>query len=127
MPEMCSCRNAFRRAILVRISRKASRTKRRKTAAIANSTGAEPIENSASRQSMPKIATRMTPRRMTSPTRLTSPDANISFSASMSLVRRVISRPTGVRSKNDADSASTCRCSARRRSFIARWPTSCVR
>ena len=81
----------------------------------------------ASFQSMPKIATRIAPRRITSPTRLTSPEANISFSASTSLVMRVMRRPIGVRSKNDEASASTWRCKRRRRSFIARCPTSWVR
>jgi len=62
-----------------------------------------------------------------SPRRLTSPDANISFSASTSLVMRVMRRPSGVRSKNDDASDKTCWCSRSRRSFIARWPTICVR
>ena len=115
------------RASLVRISRKASRTQRRKNAAMPNSTGAVPIEKSASFQSMPKIATRMKTRRIMSPSRLTRPEANISLSASMSLVIRVISRPTGVRSKKDADSDSTCSCTRTRKVFIPRWPMSCVR
>ncbi len=115
------------RASFTRISRNASRTQRRKKAAMANSTGAEPIENSASRQSMPKIAIRMKPRRTTSPTRLTIPEANISFSDSTSLVSRVIRRPTGVRSKNDADSDRMWRWARVRRSFMPRWPITCVR
>ena len=115
------------RASFTRISRKASRTQRRKNAAIANSTGAEPIENSASRQSRPKIATKMKERRTTSPTRLTSPEANISFSDSMSLVSRVMRRPTGVRSKNEADSDRMWRWARVRRSFIPSCPSTWVR
>ena len=74
-----------------------------------NRIGAEPMENSASRQSTAKMATRMKDRRTMSVSKLTIPDANISFSASMSLVMRVMRRPTGVRSKNAADSDRTCR------------------
>ena len=115
------------RASLRRISRKASRTHRRKKVARPNSTGADPIENSASFQSMPKIATRMNARRKRSPSRLTRPEANISLSASMSLVMRVMRRPTGVRPKNEADSDSTCRWTLSRSVFIPRWPISWVR
>ncbi len=92
-----------------------------------NSTGAAPIENRASRQSIANIANRMKPRRTTSPSRLTIPDANISLSDSTSLVRRVISRPTGVRSKNDADSDITWRWTRTRRSFMPSWPITCVK
>jgi len=115
------------RASLSRMARKASRTSRRNSAAIPNSTGAAAIENSASFQSMPKMATRIIARRMTSPSRLTRPEANISFSASMSLVIRVMSRPTGVRSKNAADSDSTWRWTSSRSAVMPRWPMSWVR
>ena len=45
----------------------------------------------------------------------------------MSLVIRVINRPTGVRSKNDADSDITWRWTRTRRSFIPSWPITCVK
>ena len=44
----------------------------------------------------------------TSPKIVTTPEVNISFSTSMSLVTRVISRPTGFLSKNLR--SSRCRC-----------------
>ena len=84
---------------LARISRKASRTHPRNRAAIAASTGTASIENSAKRPSVRNITTTMSPSRTTSPSRLMTPDANISVSDSMSFVMRVISCPTGVRSK----------------------------
>ena len=55
-----------------------------------------------------------------------TPDANRSFSASTSVVARVTSRPTGLRSKKLI--GSRCRCSkiSLRRSYIVSWPTHCM-
>ena len=115
------------RAMRTRMSRNASRTQRRKYAAMPNSTGTAAIENTASRQSIANIAARMNSRRTASPSRLTIPDANISDSDSTSFVSRVISRPTGVRSKNDVASDITWRWTRTRRSFIPSWPITCVK
>ena len=54
---------------------------------------------SASRQSSCTIIPRMKSSVNTSPKMVTSPDENASLSCSTSFVTRVISRPTGLRSK----------------------------
>ena len=56
----------------------------------------------------------------------TMPEANRSFSASTSVVTRVTSRPTGLRSKKLI--GRRCRCSkiSLRRSYIVSWPTHCM-
>ena len=54
---------------------------------------------SASRQSITSIIPMMAIRVKTSPKMVTTPDENSSFSVSTSEVTRVISRPTGLRSK----------------------------
>ncbi len=53
---------------------------------------------SASRQFMTSIATMMPASTRTSPKIVTMPEANMSLSASTSVVTRVISRPIGFRS-----------------------------
>ena len=115
------------RASFTRISRKASRTQRRKKAAIANSTGAEPIENSASRQSMPKIAIRMKREANDVADQADDPRGE-------HLVQRldVVGQPgheatDGVRSKNEADRDRTWRWARARRSFMPSCPSTCVR
>ncbi len=62
----------------------------------------------------------------TSPKIETTPLVNSSLIASTSLSTRVISRPTGLRSKNRASSDCRWANSVARRSWITRWPVSCV-
>src|SRR5882672_9213146 len=69
----------------------------------------------------PMIATALS----ASLTMVIAPCANISLRLSMSLVMRVIKRPTGMRSKNAARWASTWSKIETRRSCIVRWPASC--
>ena len=73
------------------------------------------------------MMTTMPTRRTRSPTALSAPEANISLMASTSLVTRVTSRPTGVRSKKPSLRVCRKRKTWARRSAIARAPASCIR
>ena len=81
-----------------RISRKASRTRRRKIAAVSQTKGMTEKVTSASSRSIASIMTMMATRVNTSPKIVTTPEEKSSFSVSTSDVTRVISRPTGLRS-----------------------------
>ena len=61
-----------------------------------------------------------------SPNIETTPRLTISVSASISFVIRVMSRPTGFRSKKESGRNCRWRNSSRRRSYMARWPTIAV-
>ena len=63
----------------------------------------------------------------TSATTAKSPLVKASLTASTSLSTRVISRPTGVRSKKPASSRSRCSNKRARRSWMTRWPVSAIR
>ena len=104
MPVMRSCRKELIRASRVRMSRYALRTFRRKIEAAMMTSGSTANETSASRQSSSSIAVTIAPIVKMSPKIVTTPEVNISFSTSTSLVTRVISRPTGFRSKNASSS-----------------------
>jgi hypothetical protein len=81
------------------MSPKASRTRRRKTRAVSHTSGITANGTSASRQSSASIIVMMATRVNTSPKMVTTPEENSSFRVSTSDVTRVISRPTGLRSK----------------------------
>ena len=61
----------------------------------------------------------------TSPKIATTPEANSSLSTSTSVVTRVMSRPTGFRSKNRTSSFCSCPYTSMRRSNMMRWPVIC--
>ncbi len=96
---MCSWRNAFTRAIFTRTSRYVSRAPFRNQF-VTQSIGRR-IANviAASVASRAKRIATIPPSTATSPRSATKPDVKSSFKASTSVVRRVMSRPTGVRSK----------------------------
>src|SRR5712692_10465751 len=110
----------------MRIERKESRIIPRKYAVIAVRMGSETKVSSARRQSSSSIAIEMSTSIAMSPKIDTTPRVTISVSASMSFVMRVMSRPTGLRSKNESDRNCRCRKSSSRRSYIARCPTHVV-
>ena len=83
--------------------------------------------SSAMRQSSEIMMATMAIRRIRSPAALSAPEANISLMASTSLVTRVTSRPTGVRSKKPSLRVWRKRKTCARRSNIARAPASCIR
>ena len=82
---------------------------------------------SASRQSIHSMIATTPASVTTSATTAKSPLVNASLTASTSLSTRVISRPTGVRSKNPASRRSRCAKSRARRSWMTRWPVSAIR
>ena len=87
------------RAMSRRVERNASRLLRRKTLTSTRSTGTTERDTRARRQLIQSI-TAMIPVRVTrSASMVTTPLANISVMFSMSLVIRVITRPSGTRSK----------------------------
>ena len=108
------------------MSRNASRTRRRKTRAVSHTSGMTEKVTSASRQSMASIMPMMARSVNTSPKRVTTPEEKSSFSVSTSDVTRVISRPTGLRSKKAMLSRWSRVKISIRRSYITRWPTSVV-
>ena len=67
--------------------------------AVSHTSGMTAKVTSARRQSTTSIMVMMAIRVNTSPNTVTTPDENSSFSVSTSEVTRVISRPTGFRSK----------------------------
>ena len=81
------------------MSRKASRTRRRKTRASRYTSGITAKATSARRQSATSMSTMIATRVNRSPKTVTTPEEKSSFSVSTSEVTRVISRPTGFRSK----------------------------
>ena len=89
----------MRRASRTRISPNAWRTRRRKILAVSQTSGMTANVTSASRTSIASIIPMIATRVKTSPKIVTTPDENSSFSVSTSDVTRVISRPTGLRSK----------------------------
>ena len=98
MPVRFSCRKAFRRDTHVRTSRYDSRTLRRNHCVTIRISGSTQNVSSASRQSSDTSTTMMPSSDSTSPNTDTTPDVNRSLIASTSLVTRVMSRPTGLRS-----------------------------
>ncbi len=86
------------RAMQVRTSRYDSRTWRRNHWVTTTISGSTAKDTAASRQSIVISTTRMPASMTMSPNTATTPAENRSFSASTSLVTRVISRPTGCRS-----------------------------
>ena len=122
-PDTCSCRKAERRASFLRISRLASRMNFFSTSTKRTSTGRTA---KVTRASAGFIQSRMAaiPRRtVTSPTVDTSPEEMSSCSASTSEVRRVISRPVGVRSKKETGSRSSRENISCRMARMTRWPS----
>jgi hypothetical protein len=81
------------------MSRKASRTLRRKIAAVSQTSGMTAKVTRASFTSITSIMAMMARRVNTSPKMVTTPEENSSFSVSTSEVTRVMRRPTGFRSK----------------------------
>ena len=81
------------------MSPKAWRTRRRKILAVSQTSGMTANVTSASRTSIASIIPMIATRVKASPKIVTTPDENSSFSVSTSEVTRVISRPTGLRSK----------------------------
>ena len=81
------------------MSPNASRTRRRKMRAVSHTSGMTANVTSASRQSMASIIPMIATRVNASPKMVTTPEENSSFSVSTSEVTRVMSRPTGFRSK----------------------------
>jgi hypothetical protein len=100
MPETCSFMVAFIRAVLARISRKASRMRPRTLSTMMRTSGVAANVIRLSFGSRTTISTMMPTRRTMSPTALRAPDTNSSRIASVSFVTRVTKRPTGWRSKN---------------------------
>ena len=98
MPVMCSCRKALIRAIQIRTVRYDSRTLRRNHCVTSTISGSTENATSASRQSIMTSTIMMPASVKMSPKIDTTPDVNRSFSTSTSVVTRVISRPTGLRS-----------------------------
>ena len=86
------------RAIQPRTTRYDSRTLRRNHCVTSTMSGSTAKATSASRQFIQSITTMMPTSVNTSPKIVTTPDVNRSFSTSTSVVTRVISRPTGLRS-----------------------------
>ena len=81
---------------------------------------------SASRQFMFSMMTRMPSSTKMSSKMETTPAVNISFSASTSLVTRVTSRPTGLRSKKAMCRPCRWRKICARRSNITFCPVHCM-
>jgi hypothetical protein len=98
MPVMFSCRNALMRAIQARTVRYDSRTFRRNHWVTSRMSGSTENATSASRQSMTTSIAMMPTSVNMSPNAATTPDVNRSLRTSTSVVTRVISRPTGLRS-----------------------------
>ena len=98
MPVMFSCRKALIRAIQVRTVRYDSRTLRRNHCVTSTISGSTENATSASRQSIVTSTIMMPASVNTSPKIETTPAVNRSLSTSTSVVTRVISRPTGLRS-----------------------------
>ena len=96
------------RAIQPRTSRYDCRALRRNHCVTAAMRGSTERATTARRQSMTKSTTAMPASMKTSRNTDTTPDANSSFRASTSVVTRVISRPTGLRSKKAT--SRRCRC-----------------
>ena len=82
---------------------------------------------SASRQSIHSITATTPASVTTSATMAKRPLVKASLTASTSFSTRVMSRPTGVRSKKPASSRSKCAKSVARRSWITRCPVSAMR
>ena len=99
IPEICSCRNELSRATCLRVSRYCTRTLRRNWNTPYAMAGITASTTSASTQFRENMKYRMKAIRNRLPIMTTTPADNTSLSASTSLVVRVISRPTGVRSK----------------------------
>ena len=98
IPLMCSCRNELMRAIAVRMRRLASRTLLRKIQVTTKIKGSTAKVARASLQFIRSMMKTNTSSRKASLTIALMPEANRSFSASTSVVTRVTSRPTGLRS-----------------------------
>ena len=108
------------------MSLNASRTRRRKMRAVSQTSGITAKVTSASRQSIASIIPMMAISVKASPKIVTTPEENSSFSVSTSEVTRVISRPTGLRSKYWT--LSRCRWAkiSIRRSYMTRCPMNVV-
>ena len=122
IPEMCSWRNAFTRAILTRTSRYVSRAPLRNQF-VTQSIGTRiPNVMAASAGFSTKRMTTIPVRTTTSPSSATKPDVKSSFRASTSVVRRVMRRPTGVRSKTATSACWRCPKIHVLRSNMTPWP-----
>ena len=98
MPVMFSCRNALMRAIHARTVRYESLTCRLNHCVTTTMRGSTEKATSASRQSIASSTIMIPASVKMSPNTETTPEVNRSFSASTSVVTRVIIRPTGLRS-----------------------------
>ena len=87
------------RATHLRVSRNDWRAPRRNQSVSRKKSGSTAKVTSASRKSSASITPMIPSRVNRSPNTVTTPEVNSSFTASTSVVTRVISRPTGLRSK----------------------------
>ena len=126
MPDRCSCANAFMAASRTRICRNDSRMSRRAYSTRITSSGnvrkVMPVKRTSIASSTHTIANAFS----RSATSVIAPWAKISFRDSMSFVMRVMSRPTGIVSKNAARCASTWSKIVVRNECIVRCPVSCT-
>ena len=104
------------RATQRRTSRKERRDPRRNQLVTRNSAGITAKAVRASRQSSHNMTAMMPSSVNTSPNTVTTPEVNSSLTASTSLVTRVMSRPTGLRSKKPT--CSRCRCAKMRAAHV---------
>ena len=98
MPVRFSLRNAFMRASRVRTSRNERRTRARNVSDTMKMRGSTENATPSSSALSRHIAIRIPASVNTSPSIATTPAASSSFRTSTSLVTRVMSRPTGLRS-----------------------------
>jgi hypothetical protein len=96
---------------------------RRKYIVSQMSSGSAAKVTSARRKSRTSSTIAITPMTTMSPKIATTPCVTMSVSASMSFVIRVISLPTGLRSKKVSESPWRCAKSCTRRSYMAFCPT----
>ena len=114
------------RATHRRVSRKDSRAPLRNQLVRTKKSGITAKVTRARRQSRATITAMIPTRVKRSPKTVTTPEVNSSFTASTSVVTRVMSRPTGLRSK--WPTCSRCRCAkiSRRMSCMIRCPAICM-
>ena len=99
IPDRFSCRNALIRATHRRVSRNELRAPLRNQFVTAKKRGMTANVTRASRQLRLTITAMMPTRAKRSPKTVTTPEVKSSLTASTSVVTRVMSRPTGLRSK----------------------------
>jgi len=122
MPERSSARRELRDDSRRLASLKAPLTFRRNTTETKANRGVTAMATRASPGFMRKSIRAVPKRSSTSLNMFTSTAANISFNASMSLVTRVTSLPTALRSKNERERFCMWEKSADRRSYIDLCP-----